>query len=144
MEEIVVRYFHFIAFITLSCALVGKHLLLAKEMDSKDFKKLFIVDIAYGVSAVLTLSFGLLLWLVVGKPANFYSSNGIFHLKLSIFAVIALLSVFTTAFILKNRKVESEIIFVPSYIIILVRMEMVLLTIIPLLAILMARGLDLI
>jgi len=113
-------------------------------MDSKDFKKLFIVDIAYGVSAVLTLSFGLLLWLVVGKPANFYSSNGIFHLKLSIFAVIALLSVFTTAFILKNRKVESEIIFVPSYIIILVRMEMVLLTIIPLLAILMARGLDLI
>lgn len=140
MEELLVRYLHFIGFIILSATLVGEHLLLSKEMDLKSFKKLAILDAVYGVSALITLSFGLILWLFVGKPSEFYSLNKLFHLKLTLFGLVAILSIFPTVYFLRHRKTKQQVIELPSYIINIVRLEIVLVALIPLLAVLMARG----
>ncbi|ABG40501.1 conserved hypothetical protein [Paraglaciecola sp. T6c] len=142
MEEVFVRYLHFLGIITLASALLGEHLLISKEMDLKSFKKLIIVDAIYGLSAIATLVGGGLLWFVVGKPAAFYSSNVIFHIKLILFLLIGLLSILPTVFFLRNRKATFESITIPRYIVKIIRVELCLLVVLPLLATLIARGVD--
>lgn len=100
------------------------------------------IDGVYGLAAVVLLAAGLTLWLgSFGKPAEFYSKNWIFHLKLALFLGIGLLSIYPTVFFLKNRKGNpEEVVTVPSKIFWMLRLEIVLLFIIPLLAGLMARS----
>jgi len=140
MEEIFVRTLHFLGIIILASALVGEHLLISKEMNLKSFKKLVIVDAIYGIGAIATLVGGVLLWFVVGKPADFYSFNFIFHIKLTVFLTVGLLSIFPTVYFLRNRKSVSDSIVIPSYIVKIIRMELCLLVFLPLLATLIARG----
>jgi len=141
MEEYLVRYFHFLGIITMVSALIGEYLLISKEMDVKSFKRLVILDGVYGVAAILTLINGMLLWISVGKPAEFYSSNFIFHIKLSLFLCVFLLSIPPTVYFLRNFRKKFQSITVPSYIIMLIHVELLLLFTIPLLATMMARGL---
>jgi putative membrane protein len=100
------------------------------------------IDAVYGIAALTLLGAGLTLWLgSFGKPAVFYTKNWIFHLKLTLFACIGLLSVYPTVFFLKNRKGNpDEVLTVPKAIFWMLRLELLLLFIIPLLAGLMARG----
>jgi len=140
MAELLIRYFHFLGIFMVVSTLVAEHLLISKEMDIKSFKKLVIVDAMYGVGAVITLTAGLLLWFAVGKPASFYTANWIFHLKVTLFALIGILSIFPTYYFLRNRKATTEFITIPRYIVTIIRIELTLLIIVPLLAVLMARG----
>jgi len=140
MEDIVVRYMHFVGIIILASTLVAEHLLISKQMDLKTFKKLIVVDSIYGISAMVTLVAGLLLWLAVGKPSEFYSSNFIFHIKVSLFITIGLLSAVPTIYFVRNRKATAATIVLPNYIVAILRLELTLLLVIPLLAVLMARG----
>lgn len=143
MEEIIVRYIHFLGIIGLSSALIAEHLLVAPNVTQKQMKKLALVDAIYGISAVLVLATGLIMWFMIGKPAEFYTSNGLFHVKLTLFVIIALLSIYPTVFFLKNRKVNSDSIAVPKKLIMMLRVEILLLLLIPLFAVLMARGIGL-
>ncbi len=140
MEELFIRYFHFLGIMVLSSALLAQHLLISRTMAISQFKKLAVLDTVTGLSALFVFIPGLLLWFYVGKPSEFYSSNWVFHAKLTLFVVIAILSIFPTVFILRNRKSEEPNIDIPRYIIIIVRVEIFLLMCIPFLAVLMARG----
>ncbi|WP_340676605.1 DUF2214 family protein [Paraglaciecola sp.] len=140
MLDILVRYTHFLGIIFLSSALFAEHLLLAREMSKQQLKKLVVIDAIFGASALVVLIAGILLWFYVGKPAEFYSKNGLFHLKVTLFVVMALLSIFPTVFILRQRKSQQDVILVPAYIINIVRTELLLLVLIPLLAVFMAQG----
>jgi putative membrane protein len=125
---------------TLSSALVAKHLLLSSEVSAQKIRKIAIIDGVYGVSAVVVFFAGLSLWLWVGKPAIFYSGNWIFHVKISIFSLVALLSIYPTIFFFKNRNSSSEKIKIPKIIIKLIRIELLLLMVLPFLAVLMSQG----
>jgi putative membrane protein len=140
MEDILVRTLHFLGIFILVSTLVAEHLLISKQMDLKTFKKLVAVDGIYGVGAVLTLVGGLLLWFAVGKPQEFYTANWIFHLKVTLFVAIGILSVFPTYYFLHNRKTTAELIEIPNYIVVVIRIELALLVVIPFLATSMARG----
>lgn len=140
MAELFIRYLHFIGIMSLSAVLVAEHLLLSATVSARQFKKIIVLDALYGASALLVLSAGLLLWFVVGKPADFYSHNWVFHVKVAVFILIALLSIYPTVFFLKNRKNNREYIDVPKSVISIIRLELVLLFILPLFAVLMARG----
>ncbi|WP_416306985.1 DUF2214 family protein [Neptunicella sp. SCSIO 80796] len=140
MLDIFIRYGHFLGIIFLSSALFAEHLLLAREIDRQQLKKLVVVDAIFGISAGVVLIAGLLLWFYVGKPAEFYSKNFVFHIKLTLFVLMGILSIFPTMFILRQRKSGLEVISVPAYIINIVRAELLLLVLIPLLAVLMAQG----
>jgi len=143
MAYILFRYLHFIAIIVLAGALVIENLAISRTMSAEDARNLARVDAAYGIGAGLTLLFGLCLWLWVGKPADFYSSNPVFLWKLGLFVAVGLLSVYPTAFFLRHRRASSGGIPVPALLIILLRCELILLLIIPILAVLMARGIGL-
>ena len=118
--------------------LTTEHSLLKGSLEKKNLKKLIYIDAAYAISAVLVLVFGLGLWFWVGKPTGFYNDNWIFHTKVTLFVLVGILSIVPTRFLLKNRKAERA--DVPKPVVIAVRIELLLLCIIPLLAVLMANG----
>lgn len=140
MAEILIRYAHFMGIIVLASLLVAEHILVNDKLSSHDLKRILIIDASYGISAIVVLAAGLSLWLWVGKPATFYSANPVFHVKLSLFILMGILSIHPTRFYLKHRKSPEPFIQVPKSVVHVIRLETLLLVFIPLLAVFMARG----
>ncbi|MBX2857198.1 MAG: DUF2214 family protein [Cellvibrionaceae bacterium] len=140
MSEILIRYFHFIGIITLSCTLVAQNILIKPQLDGPTLKKIGRFDAIYGIAAVVTLVAGMLLWLSVGKPKEFYTSNPLFHIKVTLFIIVALLSAAPTIFFFKHRRNPPTSLSVPKHIRILKHSEMLFLIILPLLAVFIAKG----
>lgn len=140
--EIFLRYLHFISIFAIVGSLVSEHLLLKKVMTRTDIARIARIDSVYGLAAMTLLAAGLTLWLSgTGKPSVFYSKNWIFHTKITCFALIGILSIYPTVFFIRNRKGNpAETVPVPQSIFWLLRFELLLLFIIPLLAGLMSRG----
>lgn len=140
--EIFLRYLHFVSIFAIVGSIASEHLLLRKTLTRKELSRIARIDAVYGVAALTLLAAGLTLWLGgVGKPAAFYSKNWIFHSKISLFLVVGLLSIYPTIFFLKQRRGNpEEIIEIPGKIFMMIRLELTLLLIIPLLAGLMAKG----
>jgi len=140
MTLILIRYCHFIGIFILFAMLLAEHLLVKKSMTPSEIRRLAALDLIYGLAAGVVLVAGLCLWLFVGKPAEFYSANPVFHAKLGLFVLVALLSAYPTYFFLRQRKATGTEVIVPKAIIHVIRLELVLLLIIPLLATTMAAG----
>lgn len=140
MVELFIRYAHFVGIFLLASMLIAENILLSNVLSKKELGKLVVIDGIYGVSAIITLVAGLLLWLAVGKPSEFYSGNPIFHVKLGLFILLALLSIPPTVFLLKNRNTQQNEIVVPSYVLLVAKIEVITLLVLPLLAVFMARG----
>ena len=140
--EIILRYVHFVSIFAIVGSLASEHLILKKELTRAEIGRLARIDAVYGIAAVTLLIAGLALWLgSVGKPAVYYTKNWVFHTKLTLFLMVGLLSIYPTIFFIKNRKGNfEEIVAVPKIIFMMLRMELLLLLIIPLLAGLMSRG----
>jgi putative membrane protein len=140
--ELILRYLHFSSIFLLFSMLVLEHFLLKPALTRGKIAQLAKVDGVYGMASITLLAVGLTLWLgSYGKPSSFYSQNWIFLTKLGLFAGIGLLSIVPTMFFLKNRKGNpDEEVQVPSRILYMIKAELVLVGIIPLLAGLMAKG----
>lgn len=139
---ILIRYLHFIAVFAIVGALVAEQFLVRKTMTRNEIKRIAVIDGVYGLGAVLVLIAGTILWFWVGKPAEFYTRNWIFHTKLTLFVVLGLLSLYPTIFFLKNRRgldINTEII-IPSAVFVCLRLELLLLLVIPILASYMSLG----
>ena len=140
MGEIITRYCHFIGIFLLVASLLGELMLIELEMSRKQFRKLSLLDSMYGMGAMIALIAGLILWFGVGKPSTYYTHNIVFHIKLGLFIVIGLLSIVPTVFFIKNRKGDAEIIQIPRHVIGIIKLQVALVPILPLLAVMMARG----
>lgn len=140
--EIVLRYLHFISIFAIVGSLVSEHLLLKTTMTRTEIARIARIDAVYGIAALTLLAAGLTLWLTgAGKPSVFYSKNWVFHAKISCFALIGILSIYPTIFFIRNRKGNAaDNIAIPKSIFWMLRFELLLLFIIPLLAGLMSRG----
>lgn len=143
--EFLLRYVHFISIFTIVGALVSEHLLLKKNLTRAEIGRLSNVDGIYGLAVLVLLAVGMVLWLGgYGKPTEFYSKNFIFHIKLGLFIVIGVLSIYPTVFFIKNKNGDQqENIEVPKSIFWMVRLELLILFVIPILAGLMAKGIGL-
>lgn len=142
MLDLLVRYGHFIAIFVLFSILSAQHLLVKGELEPIWIKKVAALDMVYGVSALAVLLFGLGLWWGVGKPADYYTHNPLFHAKVGLFVLTGVLSFIPTRFYLKHRH-SGQSVTVPRSIIMVIRIEMVLLVVVALLAVLMAQGVGL-
>ncbi len=140
--EILFRYLHFLSILVMFSSVVSEHLLLKPRMTRSEIQRLSVLDAVYGVSALIIVGIGLTLWFGVGKAAEFYTKNWIFHLKVGLFVIVAILSIYPTVFFLRNRKGNNpaELVDVPKSIVWLIRLELLLLAFIPLCATLMAKG----
>ncbi len=138
-----IRLLHFAAIFALAGAVVIENMAIKPQISGEDARNLAKVDAVAGISAVLVLIMGLSLWLWVGKPAAFYSANPVFHLKLGLFVLMVALAVPTAVFFRRHRDSEAESIEVPRLLRLALKSQLALLVIIPLLALLMARGIGL-
>lgn len=143
MTYILFRYLHFFAIFVLAGAVVIENMAVKPTITGEDARNLAKVDAIYGLSAVLVAIFGIVLWQWVGKPSDFYSYNPLFLAKIGLFILVALLSIYPTVFFFKHRKATSDSISVPAAIRRILRVEIVLLCMIPVLATLMTRGVGL-
>lgn len=140
--EITLRYLHFISIFVIVGTLVSEHVLLQKTLTRAAVGKLARIDAVYGIAALVLVIVGLTLWFGgFGKPAVYYTKNWVFHTKITLFILVGILSIYPTVFFIKNRKGDSqEIVEVPRAVFWMLRIELTLLLIIPLLAGLMAHG----
>ncbi|MDU0355361.1 DUF2214 family protein [Paraglaciecola aquimarina] len=140
MIEAIVRYFHFLGIIILAGTLVSKHMLLVGQVNVQQMQKLAKIDRVYGTSALIVFLAGLTLWFMVGKPKAFYSANGLFHLKVTLFFVMSILSIYPTIFIVKANRAKQAVTNIPKRVVNTVRAELLCLILIPLTAVFMAKG----
>lgn len=140
--ELLLRYVHFVSIFGIVATLTAEHLLLKPTLTRAELGRLARIDGLYGVASLTLLAAGLTLWLgSYGKPAIVYSKNWIFHAKLMLVVVLGLLSVYPTVFFLRQRKGPAEeVVAIPAAVKWLVRLELALLLVIPVLAGLMAKG----
>jgi putative membrane protein len=137
---ILFRYLHLVSIFLLVGSVFAQQFLVKRKLPKKALKAVLITDSIYGIASILTVAFGMVLWFGVGKPATFYSDNTTFWVKMCLFIVVGLLSVYPTVFYLKNRKNQNEVIIIPARLIYILRMEAILLFVIPFFAELMAFG----
>lgn len=143
--EIFLRYLHFVSILTMAGTLAAEFALLRPRLTRRELGRIAIIDGLYGLSAVVLLVAGLTLWLgSYTKPSVYYSNNWIFITKLSLVAAVGILSIYPTIFFLRQRKGDpDEQVTLPAALLWSVRVELMLLAVIPFLAGLMARGIGL-
>jgi putative membrane protein len=97
------------------------------------FRKIYALT---AVAIVLSVGAGVILWLVVGKPAAFFSNNPVFHAKMALVATL-LATLFYPAWYLCRPQSSPGI---PATVLRLQKCALPLMLVIPALAYLMARG----
>jgi putative membrane protein len=141
--DLLIRYGHYLGFIVLFASLTAEHLLTSRSIDGRQARRLARIDAVYGLSALVVIVTGVSMFCGYGfgKGAALYLKNGVFHAKATIFVLIALLSLKPTLFFLRHRNAPDEAtITVPRAIIMLQRVQLLLVLVLPLLGLLMARG----
>lgn len=136
------RYLHLLSLFIMVGSVIAQQFLLKKTMNRKDIRVISKTDLVYGISSIVVVALGLTLWFGVGKPAEFYSRNHLFLTKVGLFVLVGLLSIYPTLFYRNKRKTlkENENTAVPGMVRLVVRLELIILLLIPLLAVLMAAG----
>jgi len=89
-------FLHHLAAFALVAALAVELLLLRAEPERLDLRRLRLVDAVYGVSAGVLLVVGFLRVLYLEKGAAYYFHSASFLVKLALFALIGLLSIYPT------------------------------------------------
>lgn len=144
--EIIIPYLHFIGIMSLMGSLITEHLILKPGINKTQIKQLATIDLIYGLAAILVLATGLLRWFVYGKGSDYYLSNPFFHTKLTLFVIMGILSIWPTRrFLIWNKQAKSgqtpEISDkLVKGTLMFIRIELLLVIIIPLLAVFVARG----
>jgi putative membrane protein len=139
--EIWIRYGHFLGILAIASTLVAEHLLIKPNLTRREISRLAIIDGIYGAGALLALGCGLGMWLGGFKNADYYTQNPVFHTKLTLFVIMGILSIWPTVFFLKQRKGNpDDMVAVPKRLVMFLRIELLIVFVMPLLATLVARG----
>ena len=146
MSNLINALAHYLLFLLLFALLGSEHILLNRPLPPARARRLVFIDIAYGSSASLLL-FSAAAWLFwSGNGLDYYLHNGLFHAKVGLFLLVGVLSTLPT-FVFLNWRNALQAGQVPDvsprqrqWLTLCLRLELLLLLIIPLLAMLMARG----
>jgi putative membrane protein len=142
--DVLYRYVHFLGILLSAGILMAEVLLVKRKLNGFELRKLGLVDAAYGMSGIVLITGGLLLWFKGSKPSFFYTQNPVFLLKVSLVAVVGLTSIHPTVWFIRRRKVpDAEVVEVPPSVRFAVRAQLAVVLLLPLLAVLMARGVGL-
>ena len=145
-KDAVFAYLHFVAIFALVWFLAKQWTLLKAGADQLDLRRLALADAGFGISAGMVLLAGASRLIWGAKPWAFYAHNPIFHTKMALFVAVGLISIVPTRAFLRWRKAaEADANFRVAAndwqrIRRILLVEMHLLGLIPLLAVLMARG----
>ena len=144
-----VAYTHYLGIILCFGALLFERILLKIKLSKNEIISIIIADVIYGIAGLTILITGISRVKYYGQGAEFYTNNPIFWVKVSLYIIVGLFSLYpTTTYILwaiplsKNKlPVISENLIKRFKLIIMT--ELVGFAIIPFFATLMSRGIGL-
>ncbi len=145
-QSALIAYFHYLSFMLCFAALAVERIKLRSNPDRKEAIAMIATDIVYGLAGLTLLVTGILRVLYFGQGSEFYTQNPLFWIKVSIFIVVGLLSLYPTityvmwAFPISKGelpKVNSQLV---DRLKLITSIELIGFAFIPLFATLMARG----
>jgi putative membrane protein len=145
MIDALVAYLHYTAMVLIAVFLVIEYLTCRPGLTPQRARYLARVDLFYMLAAILALATGLARLIWFGKGAAFYLHNPVLYIKLALFVAVGLMSIPPTLQYLRWMRVLNagggapqayQVARVSRYLLV----ELILFTLIPLMAVLMARG----
>jgi putative membrane protein len=134
-----IRMLHLLASLVLGMAVLITNLGVSQSLSAEDRRSLRGMLLIQTAAAVVVALAGAAMWLFLGRPAEFYNANPVFHAKLLLFAALVLLAV-PAALHLKATGESTAHHRLPGPVILALRLQLIILLSLPLLAWLMARG----
>jgi putative membrane protein len=143
---LMLAWFHYLAMMFLAAALIAEHLMFSPRPDLAIARKIVVVDAIYGVSLLVVLLTGFGRLFHGGKGALFYMQNAAYHTKFTLFVVMAVVWLYPAIKFLGWRRTlkgggapsmsdpESRRVLMA------IRVQLLILVLLPLLAAMMARG----
>lgn len=98
---------HLCAFILTAC-LVYEFVAFRKELTVEEARRIQRVDLWYGISAGLLITVGLLRVYFFEKGSNYYFHNDLFWIKMALFAIVGVLSIYPTIRFIKWNAALKE------------------------------------
>jgi putative membrane protein len=143
--EPLLAYLHYVSIIVLGAFLTAELLVCRPGLGPEQVRLLPRLDVVFFAGAILALVTGLLRLFFYAKGVGFYLPNGAFHLKMALYLAIALISVVPTMRFIKWRRALDAGGAPPDAAAVasvrrLIHLELTLFALMPLMAVLMARG----
>ena len=145
-----VAYVHYLGIILCFGALMFERIILKMNLSKNDTISIIIADVIYGIAGLAILVTGILRVKYFGQGGEFYTSNPIFWIKVSMYILIGLISLYpTTTYILwaiplsKNKLPVISENLVRRFKLIITT-ELIGFAVIPFFATLMSRGIGLV
>jgi putative membrane protein len=141
--EPLLAYLHYLSILLLAGFLTGELLLCRPGLDAAGARRLPKVDVGFFVCALIALATGLARLFLV-KGWGFYTPNPVFWTKMALYVAIALISIRPTLLFIRWARAgvappAAEVATARR----LIHVELGLLALMPLMAVLMARGVGL-
>ena len=148
-KSALVAYVHYLGIILCYGALIFERIILKINLSKNETISIIMADVVYGIAGLAILITGILRVKYYGQGAEFYTNNPIFWLKVSLYVLVGLLSLYPTiTYILwaiplsKNKLPVISENLVKRFRLIITT-ELVGFAIIPFFATLMSRGIGL-
>jgi len=91
-----IAYIHYLSFMLCFGALVLERKLLKTSPNRKEAITMVLTDVVYGIAGLSLLVSGIFRVLYFGQGSMFYTHNPLFWLKVSLFIVVGVLSLYPT------------------------------------------------
>ena len=146
----IVAYIHYLGIILCFGSLIFERLVLKQNLSKHETISIIIADVIYGIAGIAILITGILRVKYYGQGSEFYTGNPIFWIKVSLYILVGLISLYpTTTYILWAIPLSRNKLPVISEDLVkrfklLITTELVGFAVIPLFATLMARGIGLV
>ena len=143
--EPLIAYLHYLSIILLAGFLVGELVMCRAGVTTEQARRLAGIDAVFFASALAALATGLLRLFFYAKGVSFYTGNWTFWVKMALYVIIAVISITPTRTFLRWKRAAAERGTAPAGDEIaaarrLIHIELGLLALMPLMAVLMARG----
>ena len=144
--EAILAYLHLLAILTMVVFIASEAALCRPEwLNAAVVERLARVDMVYGIAAVLVLATGVARTVWGVKGTGWYWTNPLLHIKLTLFVIVGVTSIFPTLRYLRWRKALRATGALPSPDEVrgtrkLVMVQAHLIALIPLAAVFLARG----
>ena len=144
MMEPLIAYLHYLSIIFVGGFLIAELVMCRVGMTSEQARRIAILDAVFFASALAALATGLLRLFFYAKGVSFYTGNPTFWAKMTLYVIITVLSIKPTRTFVRWKHAAAsgaapagdEIAGARRFI----HIELGLLALIPLMAVLMARG----
>ena len=141
MTMVLFNFGHYLGLAAFAAALAVELVLFSRRVGGRTARLLAMADLVYGLAAALIIATGLLKVFAGDKPAVYYGHNMFFHIKLTLFVLIFLASIYPTTHFIRNRRAaDSDVVEYPALVGTLLQVELAATALVPLLAVMMARG----